>query len=67
MQKILFSRSNVIKIKSDVQSVCFLYNQIKDSDLKNIIILDAVSVVFGYKNWAQLVAVNKENRPYLSL
>jgi hypothetical protein len=67
MQKMLFSKSNTVKFDQEVVKVVHLYNQLSATPLKKIHILDAVSKVFGYTNWANLKAVNKSDREHLPL
>jgi len=65
MQKILFDCENTQTITDDAKQVSSLYTEISGSSLSKIELLNSLAFVFGYKNWAELRAVNRSKRYYL--
>lgn len=64
MQKILFSRSNVQSLGQEAGQISYLLNQLQSVKITKLSLLNALVSVFGYKNWSQFCAVNKEDREY---
>lgn len=67
MQKILFDRKNAQNIAEQSADVCNVYNKLSDASLTKLELLNAIAQVFGYNSgWAELMAVNKSARFYIS-
>jgi|GEM_PF-5948873 len=64
MPKTLFSRSNTKNFSIDAALVCSLYNEMSSRILTKEALLNALARTFGYKNYSQMVAVNKNERFY---
>lgn len=67
MQKILFDSENAKQIALQASNVCVVYEQIANTPLVKLDLLNAFAKVFGYQSgWAELMAVNKSRRYYVS-
>lgn len=67
MQKILLDKGNAQSIAKEVSDVCSIYSHFSGKQLDKIDLLSALARVFGYKTgWAELMAVNKSERFYIS-
>lgn len=67
MQKVLFSSENAQKISKDAFSVCNAYNDLANTSIRRIELLNAIANMFGYDSgWSEFKAVNKSERYYIS-
>ncbi|WP_032095630.1 MULTISPECIES: hypothetical protein [unclassified Alteromonas] len=60
-----FDNLNLKTIRKEVSAVCEVYNQLSSIRLAEKDLLNSFAKSFGYKNWEQIVSVNKSRRYYL--